>query len=30
MFFSMGRNCLLEAKLEEYIVHVIDNPQKKI
>ena len=30
MFFSIRRNCLAEAKLGEYVVHIIDNsPQKK-
>ena len=29
MFFSIGRNCLREAKLEEYVVHIIDDPPKK-
>ena len=29
MFFSIGRNCLPEPKLGEYVVHIIDNPQKK-
>ena len=24
MFFSIGRNCLPEAKLGEYVVHIID------
>ena len=27
--YSIGRNCLPEAKLGEYIVDIIDNPQKK-
>ena len=30
IFFSIGRNCLPEAKLREYVVHMIDNPLKKI
>ena len=30
MFFSIGRNWLPKAKLREYVVHIIDNPQKKI
>ena len=30
VFFLIGRNCLPEAKLGEYIVHIIDNPSKKI
>ena len=30
MFFSIGRNCLPEAKLGEYLVYIIDNPQEKI
>ena len=30
MFFSIGRNCLPEAKLRGYAVHIIDNPPKKI
>ena len=30
MFFSIGRNCLPEAKLREYVVHIIDIlPNKK-
>ena len=29
MFFSIGRSCLLEAKLGEYVVYIIDNPPKK-
>ena len=29
MFFSIGRHCLREAKLGEYVVHIIDNPPKK-
>ena len=28
MLFSIGRNCLPEAKLGEYVVHMIDNPPK--
>ena len=30
IFVSIGRNFLPEAKLGEYVVHIIDNPQKKI
>ena len=30
MIFSIQRNCLPEAKLEEYVVHIIENPPKKI
>ena len=29
MFVSIARNCLAEAKLGEYVVHIIDNPPKK-
>ena len=29
MFFSIGRNCFPKAKLGEYVVHIIDNTQKK-
>ena len=29
IIFLIGRNCLLEAKLGEYEVHIIDNPPKK-
>ena len=29
MFFSIGINCLPEAQLGEYVVHIIDNPHEK-
>ena len=28
MFFSIGRRCLPEAELGEYVVHIIDDPPK--